>query len=87
MRILERAPDIEQALRRGNRQQSAGRAGNSANRDPAGAGRRRRIEHALTARRPRTRYLVGVDTKLQARAKIVIPARVWDRIVARIIGL
>jgi NAD(P)-dependent dehydrogenase (short-subunit alcohol dehydrogenase family) len=45
-----------------------------------------RIEHALTARRPRTRYLVGLDAKLQARAKIFIPARVWDRIVARIIG-
>ena len=45
-----------------------------------------RIEHALTARRPRTRYLVGGDAKLQARAKMVIPARVWDRIVARMIG-
>ena len=45
-----------------------------------------RIEHALTARRPRTRYLVGLDAKLQARAKIVIPTRVWDRIVARMIG-
>jgi NAD(P)-dependent dehydrogenase (short-subunit alcohol dehydrogenase family) len=45
-----------------------------------------RIEHALTARRPRSRYLVGLDAKLQARAKIVIPTRVWDRIVARMIG-
>jgi NAD(P)-dependent dehydrogenase (short-subunit alcohol dehydrogenase family) len=45
------------------------------------------IEHALTARRPRTRYLVGVDAKLQARAKIVTPAPVFDRIVARILGL
>jgi NAD(P)-dependent dehydrogenase (short-subunit alcohol dehydrogenase family) len=45
-----------------------------------------RIEHALTARRPRTRYLVGMDAKLQARAKMVVPARVWDWIVARMIG-
>ena len=45
-----------------------------------------RIEHALTARRPRSRYLVGLDAKVQARAKILIPARVWDRIVARMIG-
>jgi NAD(P)-dependent dehydrogenase (short-subunit alcohol dehydrogenase family) len=45
------------------------------------------IEHALTARRPRTRYLVGLDAKLQARAKIFIPTRVFDRIVARIMGL
>lgn len=45
------------------------------------------IEHALTARRPRTRYLVGLDAKLQARAQIFIPARIFDRIVARIMSL
>jgi NAD(P)-dependent dehydrogenase (short-subunit alcohol dehydrogenase family) len=44
------------------------------------------IEHALSARRPRSRYLVGLDAKLQARAKILIPARLWDWIVARMIG-
>lgn len=41
------------------------------------------IEHALSARRPRTRYLVGLDAKLQARLKHVIPTRVFDAIVAR----
>jgi NAD(P)-dependent dehydrogenase (short-subunit alcohol dehydrogenase family) len=45
------------------------------------------IEHALTSPRPRTRYLVGRDAKLQARAKIFIPARVFDRVVARVMGL
>jgi len=45
------------------------------------------IEHALTARRPRTRYLVGLDAKFQARAKLVIPTRVFDRIVARAMRL
>jgi NAD(P)-dependent dehydrogenase (short-subunit alcohol dehydrogenase family) len=45
------------------------------------------IEHALSARRPRTRYLIGLDAKLQARAKTVTPARVFDRIVARILGI
>jgi NAD(P)-dependent dehydrogenase (short-subunit alcohol dehydrogenase family) len=45
------------------------------------------IEHALSARRPRTRYLVGLDAKFQARAKLVIPTRVFDRIVARAVGL
>ena len=45
------------------------------------------IEHALTSRHPRTRYLVGLDAKFQARAKIVIPARIFDRMVARIMGL
>ncbi|MGB7587487.1 MAG: SDR family NAD(P)-dependent oxidoreductase [Solirubrobacterales bacterium] len=45
------------------------------------------IEHALGARRPRTRYLVGLDAKVQARVKQVIPTRVFDRIVARVMGL
>ena len=45
------------------------------------------IEHALTASRPRSRYLVGLDAKVQARAKMVIPAPVWDRIVARMMNL
>jgi len=44
------------------------------------------IEHALTARRPRTRYLVGIDAKFQARARRLIPTRVFDRIVARAAG-
>jgi NAD(P)-dependent dehydrogenase (short-subunit alcohol dehydrogenase family) len=45
------------------------------------------IAHALEADRPRTRYLVGIDAKLQARLKVVIPDRVWDRIVARMMQL
>jgi NAD(P)-dependent dehydrogenase (short-subunit alcohol dehydrogenase family) len=45
------------------------------------------IEHALVARRPRTRYLVGLDAKVQARLKYFIPTRVFDRIVARATGL
>jgi NAD(P)-dependent dehydrogenase (short-subunit alcohol dehydrogenase family) len=44
------------------------------------------IEHALTSRRPRTRYLVGADAKVQARLKTVTPARAWDRLVARVMG-
>jgi NAD(P)-dependent dehydrogenase (short-subunit alcohol dehydrogenase family) len=42
------------------------------------------IEHALVARRPRARYLVGLDAKFQARAKIFIPTRIFDRVVARV---
>lgn len=45
------------------------------------------IEHALSARRPRTRYLVGRDAKFQARAKYFIPTRIFDRILARATGL
>ena len=45
------------------------------------------IERALTASRPKTRYLVGIDAKVQARLKIVIPDRIFDAIVARMMKL
>ena len=45
------------------------------------------IGHALTARRPRARYLVGRDAKMRAPAAAVLPARVMDRIVARMLGV
>lgn len=45
------------------------------------------IEHALTASRPRGRYLVGREAKLAARAKLLIPTPIFDRIVARQMGL
>jgi NAD(P)-dependent dehydrogenase (short-subunit alcohol dehydrogenase family) len=45
------------------------------------------VEHALSASRPRSRYLVGLDAKTQARIKLVIPTRIWDRIVARMMNL
>jgi NAD(P)-dependent dehydrogenase (short-subunit alcohol dehydrogenase family) len=41
------------------------------------------VVHALTARRPRTRYLVGRDAKMRARAAKVLPDRVMDRLIAR----
>lgn len=44
------------------------------------------IEHALSARRPRGRYLVGLDAKVQARIKPLIPTPVFDRIVAKMMG-
>jgi NAD(P)-dependent dehydrogenase (short-subunit alcohol dehydrogenase family) len=47
----------------------------------------RAIEHALSAKRPRSRYLVGLDAKVQARLKPLIPTPVFDRIVARMMGL
>lgn len=45
------------------------------------------VEHALSADRPRTRYLVGIDAKVQARIRPFIPTPVFDRIVARMMGL
>lgn len=45
------------------------------------------IERALSARRPRTRYLVGLDARGQALARRLLPDRALDRIVARVMGL
>lgn len=44
------------------------------------------VEHALSARRPRSRYLVGVDARTQARLRHLIPTRALDRIVCRATG-
>ena len=41
------------------------------------------IGQALTARRPRTRYLVGRDAKLRGRAAGVLPDRVMDALIGR----
>jgi NAD(P)-dependent dehydrogenase (short-subunit alcohol dehydrogenase family) len=46
-----------------------------------------KIEHALSARRPRTRYLVGADARGQAFASRILPDRVVDWIVARATGM
>ncbi len=39
------------------------------------------IVHAITARRPRTRYLVGADAKLVARVVRHLPDRLRDRVL------
>jgi len=46
-----------------------------------------RIEHALGARRPRTRYLVGADARGQALATRILPTRLVDWMVARATGM
>jgi len=45
------------------------------------------VEHALGARRPRTRYLVGLDAKLQGRLKPFVPTPIFDRVIARAMNL
>lgn len=45
------------------------------------------IVHALESKRPRSRYLVGIDAKLQARILPLIPTPVLDRVVGRHLGL
>jgi NAD(P)-dependent dehydrogenase (short-subunit alcohol dehydrogenase family) len=42
-----------------------------------------RIEHALVARRPWARYLVGIDAQVMTRLKPLLPTPVFDRLVAR----
>jgi NAD(P)-dependent dehydrogenase (short-subunit alcohol dehydrogenase family) len=41
------------------------------------------VVDALTAARPKTRYLVGTDAKIQAQLRKVLPDRVLDRLIAR----
>ena len=41
------------------------------------------IVHALTARRPRARYLVGADARVQLGLRTVLPARAFDAAVRR----
>ena len=45
------------------------------------------IGTALSAERPRTRYLVGRDAKMRAAADKLLPDRVMDRLVARAMGV
>jgi NAD(P)-dependent dehydrogenase (short-subunit alcohol dehydrogenase family) len=45
------------------------------------------VERALTAGRPRTRYLVGIDARAQVALNALLPARALDAVEARIMGL
>lgn len=45
------------------------------------------VEHALTAAKPKTRYVVGREAKAQAVMKRVLPDRLIDRLVARELGI
>lgn len=45
------------------------------------------VAHALTARRPRTRYLVGADARGQALGRRLLSDRAFDALVRRIMRL
>lgn len=45
------------------------------------------VEHALTAARPKTRYLVGTDAKLRALMVKLLPDRISDRILTWVLKL
>jgi NAD(P)-dependent dehydrogenase (short-subunit alcohol dehydrogenase family) len=44
------------------------------------------VAHALTASKPKTRYLVGRDAKMRAPMAKVMPDRVMDAAIARALG-
>jgi NAD(P)-dependent dehydrogenase (short-subunit alcohol dehydrogenase family) len=45
-----------------------------------------KIEHALEVRRPRSRYLIGIDAQVMARLKPLVPTPVFDWVIARAMG-
>lgn len=47
----------------------------------------RAVEHALLAPRPKARYLVGTDAKIRALMAKLLPDRLADRLLTRIIRL
>jgi NAD(P)-dependent dehydrogenase (short-subunit alcohol dehydrogenase family) len=47
----------------------------------------RAVEHALTARRPKTRYVVGRDAQMRLMLTRLLPTRLMDRVVVRAMGL
>ncbi len=47
----------------------------------------RLVAHALTARKPRTRYLVGKGVRLRLFLKNILPDSVFDRLIVRRLGL
>jgi NAD(P)-dependent dehydrogenase (short-subunit alcohol dehydrogenase family) len=45
-----------------------------------------RVEHALTARRPRTRYVVGTDARVRVALAALLPDRANDALIRRVLG-
>lgn len=45
------------------------------------------VAEAITADRPKTRYLVGGDAKRNVRVRRVAPDRLFDRLISRELGL
>ena len=47
----------------------------------------RAVAHALTAAKPRTRYVIGREAKIQAAMALLVPDRVRDNLIARAMRL
>jgi NAD(P)-dependent dehydrogenase (short-subunit alcohol dehydrogenase family) len=46
-----------------------------------------RVAHALTARRPKTRYVVGADARVQGLLRASLSDRALDRVMTRLTGI
>jgi hypothetical protein len=46
-----------------------------------------RVQHALTSRRPKARYLVGAEARVQLALRTLLPTRALDALVARFLGV
>ena len=85
--VRERMPEQAEAL--------YGDAMNAGRKAAAEAGARgiepekvaKAIEHALTAKRPKTRYLIGRDARGMVGLSALLPARVYDAMVRRAMGM
>jgi NAD(P)-dependent dehydrogenase (short-subunit alcohol dehydrogenase family) len=45
------------------------------------------VAHAITSKRPKTRYIVGNDARMQSLLVRIVPDRIRDSLIARQIGL
>jgi NAD(P)-dependent dehydrogenase (short-subunit alcohol dehydrogenase family) len=80
--VLETMNPGQRELYEGSARAAAAAAGKAGERGLAPDRVAKAVEHALTASRPKTRYLVGVDARVQAAVRKLLPDRVIDRLVA-----
>jgi NAD(P)-dependent dehydrogenase (short-subunit alcohol dehydrogenase family) len=85
--IAERSPDAQEALYGETLERFRAAVRRTAKRGIAPDKVAKAIVHALTARRPRTRYVVGADARGQALMRHLLPDRMFDRAVARAMGI
>src|SRR5258708_2295017 len=46
-----------------------------------------RVQHALTSSRPKPRYVVGAEARIQLALRTLLPTRAFDALVARYLGV
>jgi NAD(P)-dependent dehydrogenase (short-subunit alcohol dehydrogenase family) len=46
-----------------------------------------RVQHALTSSRPKPRYVVGAEARIQLALRALLPTRAFDALVARYLGV